>query len=311
MLVSVECVPCMLNMAINAMRQLTSDELLIETLLAKVLRIPALRGLNWDITCPEIAELVIRDIADLMDDEDPFKAIKALQNRKAMAIYPWLKSLIQAAPDSLYLAVNLAIYGNHIDVMMKHGESMDIKALVEEKLNFLVPRDDFSTLKKRIKGAKLIVYFGDNSGEIVFDKMLIEAVKKKWDPEIVYVVRSCPALNDVTMEEAKAVGMNETASLMENGIDGPFPGTLLRRCSNNLMDVVKDADLLISKGGANYESLEEETMGKDISYLFLTKCPPLCRNLHTSLDTPILKNRYGTDHSLLRSMRKEKGNGES
>jgi uncharacterized protein with ATP-grasp and redox domains len=281
----------MLNMALNAMRQVTSDELLVETLLAKILRIPALRGLDWDITCPELVELIIKDIVELMDDNDPFKELKANQNSKTMAIYPWLMGLVNKASDPFYTALNLAIYGNLIDIMMR-DESPDLKKTVKEKIKSPISKGDFAIFRDKIRHCKLIIYFGDNSGEIVFDRLLIETMKSKYNVEIVFIVRSLPTLNDVTMEEAKMVGLHEITPVIENGMDGPVPGTIMARCSEKLTALVRDADFIISKGGGNYECLNEGKLDKDTSFLLMTKCKPICDHFKTDLDKPILKNIF-------------------
>jgi damage-control phosphatase, subfamily I len=106
--------------------------------------------------------------------------------------------------------------------------------VIRESLTREVPRKSFADLKKRLQLSELILYLGDNCGEIVYDKLLIETIKSNYDTEVVFVVRSVPTLNDVTIREAKLVGMDDTATVMENGIDGPFPGTILSRCYSEL-----------------------------------------------------------------------------
>ena len=108
------------------------------------------------------------------------------------------------------------------------------------------------------------------------------------------MVRSMPALNDATLKEAKSVGLDKIAAVIENGIDGPVPGTLLNRCSSKVNDLVRRSDLIISKGGGNFDTLDEQRkqLAKNISFLLLAKCYPYCNHFGTKLFQPILANFY-------------------
>ncbi|MGD9076184.1 MAG: ARMT1-like domain-containing protein, partial [Desulfobacteraceae bacterium] len=87
----------------------------------------------------------------------------------------------------------------------------------------------------------------------------IETIREGQDVEIFFVVRSVPILNDVTLREAQFVGMDRVATVIRNGIDSPLPGTILKRCSRELRELVERADLIISKGGGNFDTLDEES----------------------------------------------------
>ena len=283
-----DCIPCLFNMAINAMRRLTSNEALVEQLTIRVLENPLLRDLNSSVTSPEIAEVIIQSMMEITNDTDPFRQLKVEQNEKAMKIYPWLKSLVKGASDPLYMAVNLAILGNSIDAM-KYQESTNLKILIKEGLRSPVSENDFFDLQERLKRAKLVLYFGDNSGEIFFDRVLMETMKDQYDLEIVFIVRSVPTLNDVTLAEARLAEIDRVASIVENGIDTPLPGTILERCSQELKGLVNDADFMISKGGGNFESLiKEKSLGKDIFFLLMTKCVPYSQEFKKEINEPAL-----------------------
>jgi uncharacterized protein with ATP-grasp and redox domains len=103
-----------------------------------------------------------------------------------------------------------------------------------------------------------------------------------------------PTLNDATLKEAKSVGLDKIATVIENGIDGPLPGTLLSRCSGEVNDLVHWSDLIISKGGGNFDTLDEERkhLNKNISFLLLSKCEPYCNHFDMKLYQPILANSY-------------------
>jgi uncharacterized protein with ATP-grasp and redox domains len=78
---------------------------------------------------------------------------------------------------------------------------------------------------------------------------------------------------------------------MENGISEPLPGTYLKRTNSELKRLIERADLVISKGGGNYDSLtEEERLKGKTSFLFLAKCYPYCNIHHVSLNAPVIYN---------------------
>jgi uncharacterized protein with ATP-grasp and redox domains len=278
-------------MTITSIRKLKLDEKSVKELYSKILEIPALRGLNWDITSPEVIEDAWKKITKRMDDLDPFYSEKSNQNNNVMELYPFLEKIAHADSDPLYPAVKLAILGNSLDFMVA-DTTLTFENSIKDKINVPLPNENYSKFKRRLQASKRLIYFGDNAGEIVFDKLFIETIKKLYNLEIVFVVRSVPTLNDATLKEAKSVGMDKVVKVIENGIDGPLPGTVLRRCSNEVNDLVRRSDLIISKGGGNFDTLDEEKkhLKKKISFLLLSKCDPQYKTFGVKLYQPILAN---------------------
>lgn len=293
MLMKPDCIPCILKMSISAIRNLTSDEDTIKEFFGRILEIPSLRGLRWNITSAEVIERVMEEIIATMGDPDPFYPLKVQQNEKAMELELHFRNLLDQAPDPLYLAVKLAILGNAVDLMVT-DTSTEVEKAIQERLEKIhIPTERFLPFREKLGESELILYFGDNSGEVITDKLLIEAIKKEIDLEVVFVVRSVPALNDVTLAEAQMVGMDQVALVLENGIDGPLPGTITSRCSDEVRDLLQRADLIISKGGGNFDTLEEEKhLGRNMTFLLLSKCIPYCLYFQTGLHQPILANFF-------------------
>ncbi|MBW1706131.1 MAG: DUF89 family protein [Deltaproteobacteria bacterium] len=280
-------------MSISAIRKLPLDEYAVKELYGRILEIPSLRGRSWDITSAEIIELVWGKIADTTKSADPFYSLKLEQNKRITEVYPFLEKLVDEASDPLYTAVKLAILGNAIDVMISDSRQF-IENSITEKLEAQISKAMYGEFKKRLKQSKRLLFFGDNAGEIVFDRLLIETIRKMYDPEIAFVVRSVPALNDATLDEARAVGIDKLTTLVENGIYGPLPGTILKRCSNEVNDLVSRADLIISKGGGNFDTLEEEKgyLKDKITFMLLSKCDPYYKYFGVEIDQPVLANFY-------------------
>ena len=293
MLLEADCIPCILRMAVAALRQLPLDENTIRELSTEILEIPALRGLDWNKTSAEVIEDIWRKIVKKTGSSDPFRLAKSNQNKKIMDLYPVLKQMVNEAVDPLYLAVKLAILGNSLDLMVAETAAA-FENSIKDRVDAPLPLEMYSAFEQQLRASKRLVYFGDNAGEIVFDKLLIETIKKLHSPEIVFVVRSVPTLNDATLTEARFIGMDSIVRVIENGIDGPLPGTMLRRCSNEVNDLVRRSDLIISKGGGNFDTLDEqiEHLQKKISFLLLSKCEPYYRHFGVKIHQPILANYY-------------------
>ncbi len=294
MKLTADCIVCNLKAAVMAIRELTTEEGAERQLVAEIMQIPAMRGLDWSITGSQLVEEMVNRITAVFGSRDPFRRRKENQNRRCLELYPRLKSLVDDSEDPLFVAVNLAISGNSIDPM-GYLSWQDLEKEIQGILGNPVPRSNFMDLKDRLEQSRLAIYLGDNCGEIVFDKLLIETIKAQHEIDVAFVVRSLPTLNDATLADAKFVGMSDTATVMENGIDGPLPGTILSRCSEQLQRLWTDADLVISKGGGNFDSLDEQkNITTPIYYMLMCKCAPYSNYFNIPLNSPILFRALST-----------------
>ena len=293
MFIKPDCIPCILKMTISSIRKLTLDPESVKALYTDILQIPALRGQLWDITSPEIIEEVWKKIVDRVSSSDPFSEAKSGQNKKILALYPFLEKMVNDAADPLKLAVKLSILGNSMDFMIA-DPALSMEKSITEKAKLPLPDESYTKFKQQLEANRHLLIFGDNAGEIVFDRLLIDLIKKRYQPEITFVVRSVPTLNDATLTEARAVGIHKIATVIENGIDGPLPGTVLSRCSDEVNDLVNRSDLIISKGGGNFDTLDEERkhLDKKISFMLLSKCAPHHDNFGVNLYHPVLSNTF-------------------
>ncbi len=292
MLLKPDCIPCILKMTLDLLRKLPISEDQVGDLFDRVLVSPALKGNNWRTTSPQVIETIMTLMRDTVGDPDPFSSLKKKQNDRMEAIYPDMKKWVQQAAAPLETAVKLAIIGNAIDFMIAGGPS-DLAVFIKNRLAAPLSAKDFSEFELRLAKARSLVYFADNCGEIIADKLLIETLKA-FSPriEVFLVVRSMPALNDVTRKEALSVGIDTVAGIVENGVDGPVPGTILSRCSKELNHLVNQADLIISKGGGNFDTLSEvnANLSTDITFLLLSKCVPYMQYFGVDMNDLILFN---------------------
>jgi uncharacterized protein with ATP-grasp and redox domains len=283
-----------LNVAITAIRKLDIDEHSIEELFAEIIEIPALRGLSWEIASSEVIEKIWRIIEKRTQNTDPFYSDKYDQNKKMLAQYPLLEKIVNTADDPLYSAVKLAILGNSLDLMVAATSDQVLKNSMAARLKAPLSNRIYTDFKRQLLESNLLIYFGDNAGEIVLDKLLIETIQKLHPLEIVFVVRSTATLNDATLKEASFIGLDQRVRVIANGIEGPLPGTILRRCSREVNDLVNQSDLIISKGGGNFDTLDEERkhLEKKFTFMLLSKCPVYSRLFDVQLSQPIMANFY-------------------
>jgi damage-control phosphatase, subfamily I len=285
-----DCIPCILKMSLVVGRLAVTEGNQIKDFMGKVLKLKPLCGKNWHVLAGE----VIRDIWYILEETtgetDPMKEIKADQNNGAMQIYPSAKELVSKSHDPFITALKFSIAGNALDNMVSvHDETID--RLIPELDRYVISMENIKALKERLSKTKRLVYFSDNCGEIVFDRLFLEVIRSMYDLEVTLVTRTLPVLNDATLQDARSVGLTETAEVIENGTREPLAGTILAKASSHVRSLVEKADLLISKGGANYDCLTEESAieGK-ITYLLHGKCHPYCIDNNVSIGSLIIRN---------------------
>ena len=294
MLIKPDCLSCIVNMVVISMRKISTPDDFLKKLLPPILEIPSLRGLNWNLTSAEVVEEVMKKITEAVNNPDPFSDLKFQQNNQGLSLYPRLKKMVEEAADPLQAAVRLAIIGNSIDLMVL-GQWSDFEKSPFSDAMSPIPKEDFVPFQKKIIQTHRIVYLGDNAGEIIFDRVLIETLQEMYQPEILFVARSVPTLNDVTLKEVRQVGLDKIVEVIENGLEGPVPGTILSRCSPELRKRMEESDLIISKGGGNFDTLDEDRpLQKDIAFMLMSKCLPYCHLFHSQLNHPILANYFST-----------------
>lgn len=274
MLIWPDCIPCTLRMSMNIARIAVQDETQISEFTKEVLKLDYYSGNNWNITSPEIIRDVWFIMQRILGVKDPLKQMKKEQNDAALKIYPYAKNYISTSSDPFFESLKFAISGNSIDIMTGSTKK-PTKKIIKELQKGSINLKQVDLFKERLSKAKSVVYFGDNCGEIVFDKLLIETIRQYYDLKITFITRSIPVLNDVIMEDALYVGLDKTAAVIDNGTAEPIPGTILKKVSAEVKKLVSEADLIISKGGGNYDSLSEEKslIGK-CTFLIQSKCEP-------------------------------------
>jgi uncharacterized protein with ATP-grasp and redox domains len=281
-----DCLPCLMNQALKAARAATDDEEVQRQAVNGVAGL--IPELSLGLKPPEIAQRGYRLISQITGNNDPFRKAKVEANRAALALWPKLRQLVEQSADRLFTACKLAILANSIDFgpNFEHGS---IEAIIDEATACSLPLavNNYDQLWSSLKNSRSLLYLGDNSGEIVFDRLLIEEIHHIKKLETYFVVREKPVINDVTVDDALAVGMERVAKVVSNGSDAP--ATILLQCSAELQQLYRSADIIIAKGQGNYESLEGEP--GNIFFLLRAKCPLIAELLRVSVGDCVLKRQ--------------------
>jgi len=195
---------------------------------------------------------------------DPYFSEKKESNRIALELYKYWQPEVGRSGDPFKTALRLAVAGNIMDYGA--NQSFNIGETIERVLRADFAIDHSDELKKRIRAAKSILYLGDNAGEIVFDKLFIETIQH---PAVTFAVRGGPAINDVTLDDARETGIDEVAAVISNGYNAP--STILEKSGDEFKAAYNSADLIISKGQGNFEGLLPLNDSR-IFFLLMAKC---------------------------------------
>jgi len=122
--------------------------------------------------------------------------------------------------------MRISIAGNMID-FGPHEQIDNIADDVYQAIDQLIYIDDSQIPRARLAEAKYLLFLADNSGETVFDRVLIESLSL----QLMYAVKGGPILNDATMEDAVAAGLDHCATMIDNGSDATGKNLLL--CSDD------------------------------------------------------------------------------
>lgn len=281
-----DCIPCFVRQVLDSVRMTTDDEQIQE----KVLREALYLGSKMDLSQspPAMAQKIHRFIREITGVKDPYLEVKNRFNKLGLQMYPELKQQVETSADPLETAVRLAIAGNIIDFGVNSVvEQSQVEKTIAESLTEPLDMEAMEEFRDATSQAEDILYLGDNTGEIVFDRLLIEQLPYE---KITFAVKGGPILNDATIEDAQVVGLTDIVNVIDNGSDAP--GTILESCSEAFRRRFDKSDLIIAKGQGNYETLSN--IDKNIFFMLQPKCVVLARHLGREIGSLVLA---GTNHS--------------
>jgi len=257
------CIPCIMKQAYNAAVRATHDEALIQRIM--IMTAGYLEDLNLDQTPADSSNYVYRITREITGNSDPYHDEKRSFNEFCMKLIPELREKIDTSEDPLYFSIKAAIAGNLIDLGI--GHTIDIHTSIINMFSDSFAIDDYKEFRLLLgSGRKKILYLGDNAGEIVFDRLLVEKLVP--EHEVIFVVKAGPVINDALIEDARYAGLTELARVIDTGSDGI--GVRWDSVSGEFMQEYKTADLIISKGQGNFETMDDKS--DTIFFLLRAKC---------------------------------------
>lgn len=276
----IDCIPCFYRQAIESSRIAGLSEVKIKKVIDKIGGTIADIGLG--MTPPEMGAIFQKIIQDVSGNRDLYKDAKDKSNRLAFDLYDKVKKKVRASKDKLLTAIESAIAGNIIDFGVKNSLNVEkeLEKIMSEE-NKMIKNENkiffaYDDFKNKIERSKKIIYLADNCGETVFDRVLIEEIQNLYPSvEVIYSVKEKPILNDALLEDAVFCGIDKICKTVSTG--SVIPGTVLKLCSAEFLEIYKDADMVISKGQGNFESFVDDN--KPVFYLFMAKCPVVAKEV--------------------------------
>jgi len=250
----------------------TDNEQLHEKIMSQVISL--LSSYSQYTSSPEICRDIHEVVKRLTNADDPYAGIKQRDLDAALRLYPRLQQYVSEG-DCMSRALKISAIGNVMDSAMNSG--LSIEECIERELEKPFAKNDEQRFTQQLSSAKSMLVIGDNAGEAVFDRVLLEHLP---DIKVTYAVRSMPVINDATLKEAKTAGIDRVADVLPTGCSAP--GIILSECSEEFLREFYSADIVISKGQGNYETLSD--CSRNIYFLLKAKCPVISGLLGVNLN---------------------------
>jgi len=276
-----DCVPCFVKQTFDACRMVTSNEVIHEKVVRRVLAKTA--QLSFDDSPPHMAREIHRIIRKECRNDDPYRTMKTHFNEFCLSLMPRLRKRISGSADPFETAVRIAIAGNIIDPGLSNTlDDARVTATIDDSLRRPLAINHLEALRDAVANAKRILYLGDNAGEIVFDRLLVEELPFE---RVTFAVRGKPIINDATREDARVAGLSDMVRVIDNGSDAP--GTILNTCTQSFLRVFDHADVIIAKGQGNYETLND--VDRPLYFLLKAKCSVIAADLGCEIGSIVVK----------------------
>lgn len=261
------CLTCLIKMQESQIREFEDEDKKMRYM-REVLAF--LSSCNPDLSAPALVRPLSRIYEKYWGRKDPMEKAKKEFNDFLLELEPVIEEKILSHEDPLQAALLYARTGNYIDyAAVKDISREKLMELFEAQAGDGLNPAEYSRFQEELKTASSLVYLTDNCGEIVLDKLAVKIIKKQYPKlSLKVIVRGAPVVNDADLEAAEYVGMNQMAEVIGNG--SSIAGTDLEDISSEALEAIEKADLIISKGQGNFETIHGS--GLNIYYLFLCKC---------------------------------------
>ena len=283
MKISYECGACFLRQAKEAMDLSTDDEMLKLELTAEIFEFLS-NNFTKDTNSNKTGSILHNMIKQKTGCRDPYFREKIEGNEIALKYLPDVKKILKQ-DGSLENYVKIAIIGNILDFGAFTLDD-DIESVIKSSLKKELTVKDIDEFENSLKTHDKVLYLVDNTGEIVFDKLLLSKIKE-YNLDITIAVKSEPILNDACMKEALDAGLDEFGEIVEIGAG--TVGYVDSEISEEFREIFENHKFIISKGMGNYEGLTEiDLVDKDIFFLLCAKCNTISKDIGVNLHDMLL-----------------------
>jgi uncharacterized protein with ATP-grasp and redox domains len=272
-----ECYPCIVQQAVRAVEMDHIPQDLQQKAVKRVLQY--LSTVDDTLSPSAIAGPANRILREVTGVDDFYLEEKEAGHQLAHDYLDDLKTLASQTNDSLEQALKIGAAGNVIDVV--HMAEYNLWEEVTRTVSGPLVGGGLEEFRARMSSAPFLLILADNVGETIFDRVMIDF----FNLPVVYSVKSAPILNDATSVDARAAGIDQVARIIENGTRSP--GTVLDEVSDEFRELFDQASLVLSKGQANYETMDRE--GDKVFYLLRVKCPRLSKELDAPMGSLVFK----------------------
>lgn len=265
---NLDCIYCIIKKADERCEKLNSDQ---NQKLKFMKNVFSLIGESKeDVTAPYLSKCVNDLLRNKFGSTEDYSELKTKYNKLMLGFEDTIQKKINSDDNPLLSSLRYAMVGNFIDfAAMDTIDSKKLNELIRTAKAQNIGKSLYTSFCRELSSSKNLVYLLDNAGEIVFDKLFIKTIKAKYpNLQITAIVRGASVFNDVTFTDAKEVGLDKVVPVLDNGTD--IPGTQLDKIGEDAKKAIENADLIISKGQGNFETLYG--CGKNIYYIFLCKC---------------------------------------
>ncbi len=269
------CISCILSKEELAIRQFPDEDKKSEYM-HQVLGI--LYKYAQTESSPGLTERLEQLFEDFWGTAKDFREQKHKYNQLLLNMESQIEQQIEGSADSLETCIKYVCAANYIDFSaVDDVNEQKLGELLSKAVSQDISKEEYLKFQKDLQAARKLVYLTDNCGEIVLDKIFVRQIQEKFPKlQITVIVRGGNVINDATMEDAEEIGLTQIVPCIGNG--NAAPGTIIERLSEQAKDILYNADLIISKGQGNFESLYGENLNP--YYLFLCKCELFVQRFH-------------------------------
>ncbi|MFH0990202.1 MAG: ARMT1-like domain-containing protein [bacterium] len=265
-----ECLLCLFKQGLNTARLATPHEEAHREILNRIAA--GIESIDMTQSPAMVSRHVYSLVSDVTGVADPYREAKKQSNQEAIGILPDIERMIAESQDPLKTAIHVAVAGNVIDLGIGHEYNLaeDVRRLAST--SFAI--DHLEEFRQELRPGRKLLYLGDNAGEIVFDRVLVEQLLAN-NVEVTFCVKSGPIINDATMKDAQQAGITSLVPTITTG--SADIGINLSNSSEEFLDALNQAEVILAKGHGNFETCID--FPHNFYFLLKAKCDVVSRAL--------------------------------